>query len=75
MKLKTIWTMPAMSLRERFGRTYDLVLIKLAHHLPASLKYRVFLDVGAANIRPDETVPSVYYFDILQRMEVGRRGE
>lgn len=67
MKFTTIWTMPGMSLRERVRRTNELALIKLAHALPDALKYRVYIDVGAANIRTDEIVPDVTYCTILQR--------
>jgi hypothetical protein len=73
MKLKTIWTMPACTLQEKLHRTGEWALRGIAHRLPARLKYWVFIDVGAATIGPNETVPSVYYIDVLQRMEGGPR--
>jgi len=69
MKLKTIWTMPACTLREKLHRTGEWSMRGIAHRLPARLKYWVFIDVGAANIRSDEIVPDVRYTEILQRME------
>jgi hypothetical protein len=73
MKLRTIWTMPAATFREKLERTWVLVLIKLVHHLPAELKYRVYIDVGVANIPRDQEVPAALYVDILKKMDAGRR--
>jgi len=67
MKLTTIWTLRGMSLRERLNRTGELVLIKIAHHLPRRLAYRSYIDTGVRHIRDDEVVPEVTYMDILQR--------
>jgi hypothetical protein len=67
MRLTTIWTLPACTLREKLHRTGGWALIKIAHRLPTALKYRVFIDVGAANMRND-VVPEVTYMVILQRM-------
>jgi hypothetical protein len=69
MKLRTIWTMPACTLREKLRRTGEWALRKIAHHTPARLKYWIFIDVAAANINRDEVVPNVRYIDILQRMD------
>ena len=68
MTLRTIWTMPACSLREKLNRTGEWAMRKLAHHTPARLKYWIFIDVGAANMRND-VVPEVTYTTILQRMD------
>lgn len=68
MRLKTIWTMPAMSFRERLRRTGEVALIALAHRLPRALAYRSFIDTGVRHTRPDEVVTDVRYMDILARM-------
>lgn len=73
MRFTAIWTMPSYSLRERIRNTGEWALIKLAHHLPRKLAYRSFIDTGARYIEDHETVPSVYYVDILQRF--GRTAE
>lgn len=70
MKLKTIWTMPSFSLRERFSRTGELALITLAHHLPRQLAYRSFIDSGVRYTKSNEVVTDVSYVDLLQRFEV-----
>lgn len=67
MKLTTIWTMPAMRLRERFRRTGEFALQALAHRLPRKLAYWSFIDTGARHIASNEVVPDVTYTTILQR--------
>jgi hypothetical protein len=68
MRLTTIWTMPAMTLRERFRRTGEAALIAFAHRLPRALAYRSFIDTGARYVRSDEVVTDVRYIDVLQRI-------
>lgn len=41
MKIKTIWTMPAMTFMERLRRTRDSLTCNLAYRLPKRLKYWV----------------------------------
>lgn len=60
-----------MTLRERFRRTGELVLIAAAHRLPRALAYRSFIDTGARHIRSDEVVPEVRYTEILSRIGRG----
>lgn len=67
MKLKTVWTMDAMSLRERLNRTGQIVLQKIAHHLPRKLAYWSYIDTGARYIGPKDVVPQILYMDILER--------
>jgi hypothetical protein len=68
MRLTTIWTIPAMSLGERFRRTGEAALIAIAHRLPRALAYRSFIDTGARHIHSDEIVTDVSYLDVLRRM-------
>ena len=72
MRFTTIWTIPAMSLRERFARTGELAIRWLAHRLPRRLAYWSFIDAGAWYIRTNEIVPEVAYTVILERF--GRDG-
>jgi hypothetical protein len=67
MRLKTIWTIPAMSLRERLSRTGELVLMTTAHHLPRRLAYWSFIDTGVRHIGDTEEVPAVTYAVLLER--------
>jgi hypothetical protein len=69
MKLSTIWTLRAMSLRERFRRTGEWALMSLAHRLPRRLAYWSFIDSGVRYMGSDEVVPEVRYTDLLQRFE------
>lgn len=67
MRFWTIWTIPAVSLRERLARTGEWALRGVAHRLPRRLAYWSFIDTGVRYIQPHETVPEVYYTDLLQR--------
>lgn len=68
MKFTTIWTIPAMTLTERTCRTGDLVLAKVAHHLPRRLAYWSFIDSGVRHIASNEVVPEVPYTVLLKRL-------
>jgi hypothetical protein len=67
VKFWTIWTMRAMSLRERLNRTGEWVLRGVAHRLPRRLAYWSFIDTGVRYMHGDEVVPEVTYTDLLQR--------
>lgn len=75
MKFWTIWTLPAMTLRERLWRTWDeWFLIGLARRLPARLAYRSFIDSTVRSIGPNDIVPDVTMVDVLKRHRGGRDG-
>jgi len=67
MRLKTIWTLRGMTLRERLNRTGEAAIRSIAHRLPRRLAYWSFIDSGVRYMRSDEIVPEVYYTDLLQR--------
>ena len=46
MRLRTIWTMPTFTLRERVNRTQEWFWMKLAHRLPRKLALWSFIDTG-----------------------------
>lgn len=69
MHLTTIWTIPAMSFRERLNRTSEVFIRSVAHRLPRRLAYWSFIDTGVRLIRSDEIVPEVRYTELLQRAE------
>ena len=67
MRLTTIWTIPAMSLRERLHRTwFEWALPGIAHRLPRKLAYWSYIDTGVRYIG-DEVVTDVRYTTILER--------
>lgn len=67
MRLKTIWSLPGMALRERLSRTGEVLWRGLAHRLPRRLAYWSFIDTGVRHVRPSEVVPEVPYMDLLER--------
>ena len=69
MRLKTIWTLRPMSLRERLNRTGEWAAITIAHFLPRWLAYRSYIDTGCRYMPPNAVVPEVAYMEILERME------
>jgi hypothetical protein len=70
MKLTTIWTIPAMSLRERLDRTRQWAWREIAHRLPRSLAYWSLIDTGARHMRND-IVPEVTFVTVLERASKG----
>lgn len=68
MRLRTIWTIGAMTLAERVRRTGTWALIKVASHLPRPLAYWVFVVHGTRHIHPREVMGDVRYADLAQRM-------
>ena len=69
MKFTTIWTIPAMTLRERFRRTWDEWFLRgLAHRLPRRLAYWSFIDTGVRTMKPTEVVPEVRFTELLERL-------
>lgn len=71
MRLRTIWTIPAMSLTERLRRTRDALTLSAAHRLPRRLAYWSLVDTGARHMKADEEVPAVTYMDVLERAGEG----
>lgn len=67
MKLSTIWTIPAMSLKERLARTADWADMAIAARLPKRVKYWSFVLVGAKAIG-DDVVPDANYMELLERV-------
>ena len=67
MRFSTIWTIPAMSTRERLRRTGEEITRRVAHRLPRGIAYWSFIDTAVRHIEPDEVVPHVLLMDVLQR--------
>lgn len=69
MRLSTIWTMPAMTLRERLRRTSEWFWLNTARHIPERLAYWSFVVHGSRYIKGDEVVHDVKYMDLFGRMD------
>jgi len=71
MRFMTIWTMPAMTLREKIARTGEWVMRGVAHRLPRRLAYWSYIDTTVRHLKSDEVVPEVPAMTILGRMDCG----
>jgi hypothetical protein len=72
VKLTTIWTMPAMTLRERLRRTADAADIAIAARLPKRVRYWAVVLVGAkvtTTTLRDREVPGVLFMEILEHAD------
>ena len=68
MRLTAIWTLPACTLREKIRRTLDWADQQIARRLPNRWRFHTFVQLGAAAIKNDETVPDVTYLTVLERI-------
>lgn len=69
MKLSTIWTIPAVPLKERLRRTADWADMTIAARLPKRVKYWAVVLVGAGvttSTLADTPVPDVLFVDVLE---------
>lgn len=66
MRFTTIWTIPAMPLRERLARTGEWALRAIAHRMPRRLAYWVLVDTGGRHMAND-VVPDVTFMTVLKR--------
>lgn len=71
VRLKTIWTIPAMTIAERIRRTGDWSARKAAAHLPKRVRYWAFVQVGGKAIPESAVVPDQLFMDVLARVEGG----
>jgi hypothetical protein len=69
MRFWTIWTLPAMPLRERLGRTREWAALWVAHRLPRRLAYWSFIDSVGRYTGGDDVIPEIRAMDVLQRMD------
>lgn len=72
MKLSTIWSIPSMTLAERFRRSWDWSFQEFASHLPVRAKYWVTMQqIAKATAKmPDAEVPAIPLEDILNNLDV-----
>lgn len=73
MKLTTIWTCRAMTLRERLARTREWAAMRVAANLPLRVRYWVtILELGAATM-DSENVPATTLNDIMKNLNQPKR--
>jgi hypothetical protein len=75
MKFWTIWTIPAMTLRERLHRTWDDWFLQgLAARMPKRLAFWVVIHAGAytSRVNPNQIVPEMTFFDVLEAHPGGK---
>jgi hypothetical protein len=65
VKLTTIWTMPAMSLRERMRRSADWADLTIAARLPKRVRYWAFVLAALDAAKPE--MPSGMLFDDVHK--------
>lgn len=69
MKLRTIWTIPAMTTAERLRRSRDWAASATAARLPKRVRYWVTLqEIGKATMTSRD-VPATPLSDILQNLD------
>lgn len=69
MRFKTIWSIPAMSLSERFSRTRDWAAQKVAAGLPVRVRYWVTLqEVGKATMT-SPNVPATPLDEVIRNLD------
>lgn len=76
MKLSTIWTIPAVPLKERLHRTSEWAYLTVASHLPKRLRYWTLISVGAevtTSTLAETPVPEVLFMDVLDHAPGGPR--
>lgn len=73
MRLRTIWTLPGASLREKTDRTGEWLYGKIANKIPQRVKYWVVIQELAKATRTSENVPATPLEEILNHLEKGKK--
>lgn len=73
MRLKTIWTLRGMALKERFRRTGEWAAMEVAIRLPQKIKYWVaVLEIGKVTSKtPGKPVMDITLDEILSKLDAG----
>lgn len=69
MCLRTIWTMPAMTLMERLRRTREWAAMEIAAHLPLRIRYWTTMQELARATTDSSNIPATPLEDILRNMD------
>lgn len=69
MRLRTIWTMPALDLHERWDRTKTWAAMKIAGMLPVRIRYWVTVrEIGKATLNSFDA-PATPLREIMYNLE------
>jgi hypothetical protein len=71
MRLKTIWSIPAMSMSERLRRTVDWAAMEAARKLPPRVKYWATMQSIARATRESPNIPATTVDQVLSRLDGG----
>lgn len=69
MKLSSIWTLKGFPLKERLIRTRNWIDQQVAHMLPPSVRYWVFIQMAAKATMNSKNVPATPIFEVLDNLE------
>lgn len=69
MRLKTIWTMPAMSFVERLRRTREWSAMKSVRFVPLRVRYWVTMCEIAKATNSSPNIPATSLDDILRNLD------
>jgi hypothetical protein len=68
MKLRTIWTTPAMSIAERLRRSKDAVAFSIAYWLPVRIQYWTAIHMIGKATAMSVNVPATTCDEILRNL-------
>lgn len=68
MKLRTIWTTPALTFAERLRRSRDSVALSIAHHLPVRIQYWTAMYMIGQATKKSVNVPATPCDEILKNL-------
>lgn len=66
MRFRTIWTMPAMTLRERLRRTRDWAAMEVGARLPLRVRYWTAMQEIAHATRDSKNIPATPLDEVLR---------
>jgi hypothetical protein len=69
VKLKTIWTMPAMAFKERINRTKEWAALAVAVMLPKRVRYWVTVSEIAKATIDSPNIPATPLEEIMRALE------
>lgn len=71
MRLKTIWTLPSMSMAERFRRTFDWGALATARRLPKRVRYWATMTEISKATRDSSDIMATPLDQVLKKLEGG----
>lgn len=69
MKIWTIWTLSAMSFKERLRRTRDWAAIKVASRLPKRVRYWTAIQEMAHATQASPNIPATPLDEVLKNLD------